>query len=264
MKPFFVVLARDRKYVPEKIKELKTLAFPYIVVCGEKINHPNVVYRTPKGKYDAINFGAGFVPRDVKAVAFNDVDTKIHNIEAALRQFREKRTSFVFAKVSVKKGPQILFYTFLDALRSSILVTANGELMLIEYDALKRLLPLKPCKAEDTYILFKVLEQGGKASFCPECYLETERTESFEQQEAYKRRTVAGIYQALSYTNPPALIKLFYILLPFLSPLLMMLGIKGYYWARGILLGFVDYLRGDRTGVWQPTYVDQVHATLKR
>lgn len=35
----------------------------YIIVCSEKIDHPNVVYREARGKWDAINFGAKFVPR---------------------------------------------------------------------------------------------------------------------------------------------------------------------------------------------------------
>ena len=52
MKPFFLVLARDKKYVDEKIEELKNLGVPYLIVCGEKLNHLNVIYRRPMGKYD--------------------------------------------------------------------------------------------------------------------------------------------------------------------------------------------------------------------
>lgn len=254
MKAFFVILARDRKYVPEKIEELHALGFPYIVVCGEKLNYPHVVYRTPKGKYDAINFGAKIVPQDVEVVVFNDVDTQIHNIEAALCHFRHHRTALVFAKVQVRKGPQTVFYKFLDRLRRWILVTANGPLLLIRRNVLSKLLPLKPCKAEDTYLLLKVLEKGYEAVFCEECYVEMDTTKNAEQEEAYKRRTVAGVYQALSFTSPPLSIRLFYTLLPVFSPLLLISGKKGYYWAKGILLGFMDYARGDRTGSWQPSY----------
>lgn len=55
-------------------------------------------------------------------------------------------------------------------------------------------------------------------------------------------------------TRPPVIVKLFYTLLPFVSPLLLVLGRKGYYWTKGILLGYVDYARGDRTAAWQLTY----------
>jgi hypothetical protein len=87
-----------------------------------------------------------------------------------------------------------------------------------------------------------------------ECSVETEKTKAAEKEEIYKRRTVSGLYQALAYTKPPYLLKLFYVLLPFACPLLLVLGKRGYFWMRGILLGLIDYLRGDRTGVWQPTY----------
>ena len=50
MKPFFLVLARDKKYVDAKIEELKSLGVPYLIVCGRSLNHPNVVYRKAKGK----------------------------------------------------------------------------------------------------------------------------------------------------------------------------------------------------------------------
>jgi len=104
------------------------------------------------------------------------------------------------------------------------------------------------------YILFKVLAYGYKIVFCEDCYAETERTETAEQEEIYKRRTVTGIYQDLSYTKPPLLMRLFYFLLPSMSPLFLILGRKGYYWTRGILLGFLDHLRHDRSGSWEPTY----------
>ena len=250
-----MVLARDRRFVDEKIKELESLGVPYLIVCGERINHPNVVFREPRGKYDAINFGFKFVPKDVDVVILNDVDTKINNFESMLQHFRNEDVGLVFAKVFVKEGPQRLFYSFLDFIRKRFLVAASGELMLIKRDMLERILPVKPCKAEDSYLLFKVLELRRKAVFCEECFVETERTKSAEKEVAYKRKTVGGIYQALGYTKPPYFIKLFYFVLPLASPLLLLLGRRGYFWAKGILLGFTDYLRGDRTGTWQTSYM---------
>jgi len=256
MKLFFLVLARDEEYVDEKVEELKGLGVPYLIVCGKRLNHPNVVYREPRGKYDAINFGARFVPKNVDVVALNDVDTKISNFRAALQHFDSKKVALVFAKVSVKEGPQKLFYVILDLIRRRLPIAASGELILIRHDVLTMILPIRPCKAEDSYILFKVLEFKHKAVFCEECYIETERTKTAGKEEVYKRRTVAGMYQALAYTQPPHLVKLFYVLLPIACPLLLVLGKKGNFWMKGILLGLIDYLRGDRTGVWQPTYIE--------
>jgi cellulose synthase/poly-beta-1,6-N-acetylglucosamine synthase-like glycosyltransferase len=256
MKSFFLVLARDERHVNEKIAELKSLGVPYLVVCGKNINHLNVVYREPKGKFDAINFGARFVPENADVVVLNDVDTKIHNFQAALQHFKRKEVALVFARVSVKEGPQRWFYVFLDFLRRRLPIAASGELMLIRRSVLMKILPIRPCKAEDSYILFKVLELKHKAVFCEESYVETERTKTAEKEEDYKRRTVAGIYQALAYSKPPYLVKLFYVLLPFACPLLLVLGKRGYFWTKGILLGLIDFLRGDRTGVWQPTYME--------
>jgi len=255
MKPFFVVLARDSEHVKEKIEELENLGVSYLIVCGENLNLPHVVYRTPKGKYDAINFAAQNLPKDVKVIAFNDVDTKIHNVEAAFRDFRRTRASLLFAKLRVKVGPQVFLNALLDSWKRRILVTASGEMMLIKRDILDKILPLQPCKAEDTYIMFKILEHGGKAVFCEECYVETERTTSAQNEENYKRKTVAGIYQALSLTKVPLRIKLFYVLLPFVCPLLLILGREGYYSMRGILSGVLDFIRGDRVGYWKPTYM---------
>jgi hypothetical protein len=256
MQPFFVVLAREGKYVPEKVRELKDLGVSYLIVCGENLRLPNVVHRTARGKYDAINFAAQNLPEDASVIAFNDVDTRIRNIEEALRDFKRTRASLLFAKLRVKEGPQIFLNTILDRLKRRILVTASGELMLIRRDVFEKILPLKPCKAEDTYVLFKTLERGGKAVFCEKCYVETERTPNAQKEEGYKRKTVAGIYQALSYTKVPFGIKLFYIVLPFISPVLLVLGRKGFYSMKGILLGFLDFLRGDREGYWTPTYME--------
>lgn len=258
MKPFFLVLARDKRYVDEKIEELKNLGVPYLIVCGEKLNHPNVIYRRPVGKYDAINFGYTFVPRHSHIVVLNDVDTKINNLKIALEYFNAKDVSLVFSKVVVKGGPQNSFYVLLDSIRKRLLIAASGELMLVRRDVLDLVLPLKPCKAEDSYILFKVLELQYRAVLCEECYVETKRTESVENEEIYKRKTVTGIYQALAYTDPPRSIKLFYTFLPFICPLLLVSGKKGFFWIKGILRGLVDYLRGDRTGVWETTYMTSV------
>jgi hypothetical protein len=255
MKLFFLVLARDAKHVDKKVEELKRLGVPYLIVCGERLNHPNVVYREPRGKFDAINFGVRFVPENADVVVLNDVDTKIHNFQAALQSFERKDAALVFARVCVKEGPQKLFYVFLDFLRRRVPIAASGELMLIRRNVLREILPIRSCKAEDSYILFRVLEFKHEAFFCEECYVETERTKTAEKEEVYKRKTVAGIYQALAYSRPPFVIKLFYVLLPIACPLLLALGKRGYFWTKGILLGLIDFLRGDRSGVWQTTYM---------
>jgi len=254
MSVFFIVVARDASVIEKKAKELDSLGYPYLIVCGEKVNHPSVVYREPKGKYDAINFGLSFIPSKVDVVALNDVDTEIHNFEAALSLLDKADFSLVFVRVHVGQGPQLTFYSFLDALRRRIPIAASGELMLIRREFLKSILPLKGCKAEDSYMLFKVLEGGGKVRFCEECFVTTERTVFAEQEEAYKRRTVGGIYQALSLARPPVVVRLFYTFLPFLCPFLLILGRKGYFWSKGILLGYVDYVRGDRSASWKKTY----------
>jgi len=254
MRVFFIVLARDRSGVEKKARELDGLGFPYLIVCGDKVNHPNVVHREPLGKYDAINFGSNHLPEDVELVGLNDVDTEIHDLEAALRLFNEENVSLVFVRVDVNSGPQVLFYSFLDALRARIPIAASGELMLMRRKVFKDILPLEACKSEDSYVLFKILEQGHKAAFCRECYVTTKRTANARQEEDYKRRTVGGIYQALAKTKPPAMVRLFYGILPFLSPVLLVSGRKGYYWAKGIILGFADYLRGDRAASWKPSY----------
>jgi cellulose synthase/poly-beta-1,6-N-acetylglucosamine synthase-like glycosyltransferase len=255
-KLFFLVLARDRTHVDDKIKELDNAGVPYKIVCGERLNHPDVVYRVPKGKYDAINFGANLVPKNVDIVIMNDVDTKIHNFSVMLQYFKDRRNAIVFATELVTAGPQAQFFKIFNPLRKMLPLAASGELMMIRYDVLRRILPLKPCKAEDTYMMFKALELGYGVVFCEECYAETVRTKSVEKEELYKRKTVTGIYQALSYTKPPWLVKLFYTFLPFLSLLLLILGRKGYFWMKGIILGFLDYARGDRSGVWESRYMD--------
>jgi len=254
MRFFFIVLARDSHLIRKKIDELDDLGFPYIIVSGEPVNNPNVVYREPKGKFDAINFGLTFIPKDTDFVVFNDVDTEIHNFKAAIDLIQNDDPSLIFMKVQVQDGPQLAFYSLLDTLRKKIPIAASGELLVIKHALLKSISPLQRCKAEDSYILFKVLEKKEKTSFCEKCYVTTKRTMRAEEEEQYKRRTVGGIYQALSMTNPPLLVKFFYAMLPLISPLLVASGRKGYYWTKGILLGFIDFVRNDKSGTWKPTY----------
>jgi len=255
MKLFFLVLARDEEHVSEKIKELQCLGVSYLIVCGKKLNRPDAVFREPKGKYDAINFGSMFIPEDVDVVALNDVDTQVRDFWASLKYFDFEDVDLVFAKVSTE-GPTKSFNNLLDIIRKKLLVTANGELMLIRRKTLMTILPIKACKAEDSYVLYKILELKRRAVFCEKCFVVTERTKRVEMEETYRRKTVCGIYQALGFTKPPFLIRMFYILLPFSSPLLLIFGRKGYFWMRGILLGVNDYLRGDRSGTWQTTYME--------
>jgi hypothetical protein len=254
MKLFAMVLARDKNHVEKKIKEFERLQIPFIIICGEKLNDPRVIYREPKGKFDAINFGARFLPQDSDLILMNDVDTEIFNLNSALKHFQRKEVGLIFAKVVVETGPQKSFYKMLDSIRRIIPITASGELMIIRNNLLQQIFPLKPSKAEDSYILFKTLELGSNAVFSEDTYVKTVRTIKAEEEEKYKRRTVGGLYQALGYSKPPFMIRLFYIILPLISPFLLVLGKNGYYWMKGILLGFVDYLRGDRTGQWTSTY----------
>jgi hypothetical protein len=254
MKVFFLVPARSAKGLDGKITELEGLGFPYVVVCGEKVDHPNVVFREPRGKFDAINEGLKYVPSETEVVALNDADTRIHGLTDAFGLVERQGYDLVYARVNVTGGPQLAFYSYLDSLRRRIPIAASGELMLIRRGVLDKIIPLKGCKAEDSLILFKVLENGGKIAFSEKCFVTTTRTSLGVEEESYKRRTVGGIYQALSLSKPPFVVRLFYVVLPFVSPLLMISGKKGYHWAKGILMGFVDYLRGDKAASWRPTY----------
>jgi cellulose synthase/poly-beta-1,6-N-acetylglucosamine synthase-like glycosyltransferase len=250
MNCYFLVFARDKRHVTEKIEELSRLKVPYLIVCGEKLNVPGVVYRRPRGKYDAINFGEKLVPKEADVIALNDVDTEIHSFDIAWHRFVREGASLLFTRVVVKGGPQNLFLLVQDRIRRLLMIVADGDLMIMRRRMLRAILPLKPCKAEDTYILFKTLENRGKVIFCEQSYVETSKTRNSREEKSYKQRTVNGVYQALSYANPSPLIEAFYVFLPFLSPLLLVFGKKGYYWMEGILLGFVDYLRGDQSGFW--------------
>jgi len=253
MKLFFVVFARNRKYVTEKIKELEGLNVPYVIVCGDRVNHPKVIYRAPRGKYDAVNFSECLIPQDADLVAFNDVDARLSDFGPMLNHFGDSRVAIVFAPELVIAGPQRNFFALFNPIRRFLPLAASGELMMIRQEVLRKVLPLKACKAEDTYLMFKALELGYKVVFCEDCPTVTERTKTAIEEEIYKRRSVAGIYQALSFTKPPPMIRLLYALLPFAAVLLILLGKSGYYSYRGVLLGFLDYKRGDRSGMWKAT-----------
>ena len=255
MRLFFLVFAKESKNINRKFKELLNLKVPFLIVSGEKTDLPNTIYRKPKGKFDAINFGLKMVPPQYDVVALNDVDTTIINFEKILKLFTREKASLAFAGVRVKLGPQVLFYQILDTIRRRFLITASGELMLAKRSFIESLRPLKPCKAEDSYILFKALQQKQHVSFCEDCYVITERTKTPRMEEGYKRKTVCGIYQAVSMAKPPQLIRTFYFLLPFVTPLLMVLGEKGYFWMKGIMLGIADYLHKDRSGTWSTAYM---------
>jgi hypothetical protein len=240
---FFIVLARDQRYVKEKIKELENMRVPYLIVCGERMNHPKVVYREARGKWDAINFASRFIPKDVDVVVLNDVDTRMHNFEHALSHLYDG-ADLVYCRVNVTKGPQVKFYRIADPIRKRFHIFASGELMLIKREVFKHVLPIPPCIAEDSYILFRALELGYRAYFCTETYVTTERTNDTEEEEAYKARTTLGIYQALKYTRPPPWIRTFYGLLPAAAPLLTLTGEDGKAWMRGIRKALSTILTG--------------------
>ena len=232
-KPFFIVLARNRQFVEEKIVELEGMKMPYLIICGDRVSHPNVVYREARGKWDAINFGAKFVPKETNVVVLNDVDTRIHNLEHAFSHLNIN-TDLVYCKVRIPYGPQVKFYRLLNPIRKRLHVAASGELMLMKRRVFEQVLPIPPCLAEDSYILFKALEIGYRAKFCEKTYVTTERTSNLREEEVYKTRTTLGIYQALDYSKPPVWIRAFYRTLPFAAPLLGLAGEDGKAWAKGI------------------------------
>jgi len=228
--------------VPEKIRELEELEVPYIIVCGERMDLRNVVYREARGKWDAINFGSRFLSKEANVVVLNDVDTRIHNFEHALSHLEE--ANIVYCRVSVSKGPQVKFYRIADPIRKRLHIFASGELMLMHRRVFEDVLPIPPCLAEDSYILFKALELGYRAHFCTKAYVETERTSNAKEEEAYKGRTTLGIYQALKYAKPPPWIRAFYKILPLTAPLLALTGEDGMAWMRGIRKALSMTLKG--------------------
>ena len=109
-----------------------------------------------------------------------------------------------------------------------------GELMLLKKKVFENVLPIPPCIAEDSYVLFKVLEMDYHAYFCTRTFVTTSRTTDVEEEEEYKARTTLGIYQALEYARPPTSIRLFYALLPVAVPSLAIVGKDGRAWMKGI------------------------------
>ena len=233
--------ARDSKNLETKIAELESINVSFIVVCGEKVDHPNVVYQANRGKWAAINFGSTFIPKEAKVVVLNDVDTIIHHFNLAYAYLREE-IPLVYCRVKVSKGPQVKFYKILDPLRAKFHIAASGELMLVRKDVFERTLPLPACIAEDSFILFKTLELGYKAKFCKSAYVTTARTINAQEEVRYKNRTTLGIFQALDYAKAPPVIRIFYFLLPFFVPFLYFLGDDGKAWTKGIFLAFRDSL----------------------
>lgn len=239
MNPVFIVFARDREGVMEKIEEIEEMGLPYRVVCGEKMEHSNVYYREPRGKWDAVNFSTKLLGEEHDVVLFNDVDTRIHGLENAIEEL-EKGYDLVYCRVEVEEGPQRRFYGLMDFLRDKLglHVAASGELMVLNKEVLEEVTPVPPCLAEDSYMLFKALELGYRASFCSNTFVETERTSSPEEEISYKERTTHGIYQALEQTSPPLRIRLFYRFLPYFAHLLVLAGEDGRAWLKGIKNGY--------------------------
>jgi cellulose synthase/poly-beta-1,6-N-acetylglucosamine synthase-like glycosyltransferase len=230
-KCFLMVLARNAKNISEKIIELESIGVPFVIVCGEEFTHPNVVYREAKGKWDAINFGAKFIPQDTETILFNDVDTRIYNFAFAL-QCLSSKADIVYCRVKVSEGPQVMFYRILNPIRQRFHVCASGEFMLVKRRVFETVMPIPPCIAEDSYILFRALELGFRAYFCTEAYMTTKRTANSGEEEFYKSRTTLGIYQALNYSKPTPVIRIFYYLLPTFSPLLIFAGEDGLAWVK--------------------------------
>ncbi len=230
--------------VESKISELESYGFPYTVVCGEEMAANRVVFRKPAGKWDAINYGCEFVPSNVDVVAINDVDTTIHNLEHALALTSE--FDLVYCAVKPDGGPQVAFYAFADPLRARLNLFASGELMMIRKPKLDRLIPIPPCMAEDSYLLFKAMELNYPVRFCSDAYVTTSRTANAAQETAYKERTTLGILQALDYARPSVAIRLFYRSLPLLAVPLMLMGENGQAWATGIARAVRSHAAGSK------------------
>lgn len=229
---FVLVSARDRRRVSEKIRELLSLGVQFAVICGQKSNQPKVHYRRRIGKWDAINYGSRFIPPQAEVVILNDVDTRIHNLERALGHLN--KADMVICKVRVGSGPQKKFYKILDPIRKYLPIAASGELMLLKRELFDRLIPLPPCTAEDSYMMFRAIELGYRVEFINETFITTERTFNPVEEQAYKIRTTLGIYQSLRLTRPPPHVRAFYRFLPLIAILLAIGGPDGKAWAIGI------------------------------
>lgn len=253
---FAVVSARDAYGVAQKGRELIELGIDHVIVCGEQVDLQKVVFRAARGKFDAINFGLRSLPESAEIVVLNDVDTKIVNFHRGLRHFADPRVGLVFTRVELPSGAHSMFNRLIDSIRRRFIIAANGELMFFRRQVLDRITPISPCKAEDSLLLFETLKLGYRAVFESDCHVLTSRTSSssLKNEEVFKRKVVCGIYQALHLSHAPLSVRIFYTILPFASPLLLVAGVKGWFWMRGILLGFSDFLKGDRSGFWLPTY----------
>ncbi len=117
--PFFIVLARTLQNVDAKILELENMKVSYVIVCGEQTDHPNVVFRSIAGKWDAINFGASFVPKEVNVIVLNDVDTVIHGFKDAFK-YLTIGNDLIYCRVNVSVGPQVKFYRILNPLEKEV------------------------------------------------------------------------------------------------------------------------------------------------
>lgn len=248
----FLVLARDGRGVDAKREELVKLGFDYLIVCGEDLGGQNLVFREPRGKYDALNVGLSVLLPRTDIILINDVDTRILSIDAPLRLLENDAVSMVFCRVDVPSGPQRSFYRILDPIRSFLPIAASGELVIVRSSAVKEALPIPPTLAEDTWLLFKFRELGLRTVFCRSAGVMTQRTETLAEETEYKRRTVCGIYQSLAATHPGLPIVMFYGLLPYLAPTLILTGPRGLAWSRGIWLGLGDFLKGSTTGKFGP------------
>lgn len=243
MKPFCLVLARSANSIRTKMREIERLGLPFIVVCGESFDDPRVVHRPPIGKWDAINFGYGYIPGEADVVVLNDVDTEIHGLDHMFSSVA-RGSDFVYAAVRPSGGPQPKFYAIANPLNRALNIFALGELVMIRKKLLDKLMPIPPCLAEDTYLLFKAMELNYKVDFREDVFVTTSRTSSTTEEVLYKERTTLGILQALDYTRPPPWIRLFYHSLPILAVMLMLSGEDGRAWARGIMGAVKLHLEG--------------------
>lgn len=243
-----VVPARDLAGVRRKIAELSGLGLDYLIVCGERTDLPNTVYRPPAGKFDALNAGIALALPRADIVVLNDVDTRIDDLEGPLELIRRTGADMVFCGVEVSVGPQQRFYRLMDLVRRYLLIAATGEMVLVRAGPLAEVMPFPPTMAEDTWLLFKFQERGRATLFWDRRGVSTNRTTSRVEEAAYKRRTVCGIYQALSRTRPGTLVTLFYGILPFAAPALLVTGADGRAWCTGIWRGLGDFLSGTKGG----------------
>lgn len=242
MNPFLVILSRNGRGIKRKIDELEKLGYPYKIICGEKISHPGVVYREARGKWDAINYSEKFIPSESDTVVINDADTKIVNFEKVLSKINDN--DLVYSGIEIPPSTQFGLRKFEDLLRNLINFAPNGDLMIFRRKLFNRILPLPPCVAEDSYMLFKAMELGSDIDFFYEDCIKTTKTSNLSQEKKYKERTTLGIYQALGYTHPPPHIKSFYMLLPLFASLLSIFGKKGRTFAKGIFEGYLSYRLG--------------------